>query len=92
MFFLLKEPDIHTALVKEVRAAFLDYYAVNIDSAGNLKYLHACVQESLRLHQDTVDSLPRVSPGAVVEGTYIPPGVNSSLPLRTTLRGVIFTC
>lgn len=77
IFFLLKEPDILAALVKEVRDAFEESDAISIEAVGTLKYLNACVQEGLRLHQDTVDGLPRVSPGAVVDGRFIPQGVCS---------------
>jgi hypothetical protein len=76
LFFLLKEPEVYARLVKEVRIACVDSDAINMDTVGGLKYLHGCVQEGLRLHQDTVDGLPRVSPGAVVDGQFIPPGVS----------------
>jgi len=82
IFFLLKEPDVYDALVEEVRGAFADSHAINMDSVGNLKYLHGGVQESLQLHQDTVDGLLRVSPGAVVDGEYIPQGVGFSAPVK----------
>jgi hypothetical protein len=76
VFFLLKEPDAYAALVKEIREAFTEYAAIDTEALGSLSYLHGCVQESLRLHQDTVDGLPRVSPGAVVDGNFIPQGVS----------------
>ncbi|KAH8204264.1 hypothetical protein TruAng_001550 [Truncatella angustata] len=75
IFFLLKEPVAYATLVEEVRAAFPDYNAINSETTANLKYLQACERESLRLHQETVDGLPRVSPGAFVDGIYIPQGV-----------------
>jgi cytochrome P450 len=92
IFFLLKEPDTYVTLVKEVRAAFADYNAINMETVGNLTYLQACVQESLRLHQETVDGLPRVSPGAVVDGTYIPQGVGVVSPSQKFPRSVIPAC
>ena len=76
IFFLLKEPDAYKALVEEIRAAFTDYSAISTENITNLKYLHGCVQESLRFHQETVDGLPRISPGAVIDGKYIPKGVS----------------
>ncbi|KAH9985178.1 cytochrome P450 [Xylariaceae sp. FL0662B] len=75
IFFLLGEPDAYAALVKEIRTAFTDSDQINTETIADLHYLQACVKESLRLHQDTVDGLPRVSPGALVDGTYIPQGV-----------------
>jgi hypothetical protein len=76
IFFLLNEPEVHATLVEEVRTAFVDSQAINMNAVGNLRYLDACVQESLRLHQDTVDRLPRLSPGALVHGEFIPQGVS----------------
>jgi hypothetical protein len=76
IFFLLKEPEAHATLVEEVRTAFADSKDINMDTVGNLKYLQGCVQEGLRLHQETVDGLPRVSPGATVDGKFIPRGVS----------------
>jgi cytochrome P450 len=72
LFFLLREPDAYNKLVDEVRRAFAKYEAISTDTIGNLKYLQACSHEILRLHQETVDDLPRVSPGAVVAGEYMP--------------------
>lgn len=76
IFFLLREPEAYAAVVEEVRAAFRDVNAINTESIGTLRYLNACIQESLRLHQETTDGLPRISPGASVAGRYIPRGVS----------------
>lgn len=85
MFFLLQEPDAYTTLVQEIRSAFAVRNSITAatEVLANMKYLQACIQESLRLHQDSVDGLPRISPGAVVDGRYIPQGV-SSYEVRTT--------
>lgn len=90
IFFILKEPDTYAALVKEVRDAFTDYDAINNESTAGLKYLQACAYESFRLHQDTVDGLPRVSPGAVVDGAYIPKGVSHLDPSSQKLMSSTF--
>ncbi|KAK7755574.1 hypothetical protein SLS62_002509 [Diatrype stigma] len=90
VFFLLQEPAAYAALAGEVRAAFATYGAINTETTGHLKYLQACVQESLRLHQDTVDGLPRVSPGALVDGTYIPAGVTCQISYFAASRSPRF--
>lgn len=74
--FLLQNPDAYSAVRTEVRAAFSAYSNITPDSVANLRYLHACLQETFRLHHNTADGLPRMSPGAVVDGTYIPKGVS----------------
>ncbi|KAI0477089.1 cytochrome P450 [Xylariaceae sp. FL0804] len=92
IFFLLREPDAYTALVQEIRTHFRDSkeMAVNTESTASLKYLQACVQESLRLHQETVDGLPRVSPGALVDGMYIPQGVTCQISYFAAARSARF--
>lgn len=91
IFFLLREPAVYAILVEEIRAAFANYDAINMETIASLKYLQACVQESLRLHQDTVDGLPRVSPGAIVDGEYIPRGVSPTCHASYRLLSEIVT-
>lgn len=76
IFFLLKEPKIYAKLVEEIRGAFQDYDDINSDALVDLKFLHACVQETLRVHVTTITGLPRISPGAEVDGVYVPEGVS----------------
>lgn len=90
IFFLLREPEAYAAIVEEVRVAFQDVNDINTESVGALKYLNACVQESLRLHQETTDGLPRISPGAYVAGRYIPQGV--SLKIHITQARKVTDC
>lgn len=92
IFFLLGEPDAYAALVEEVRthAAFSNYDAINTETIANLKYLQACAYESLRLHQETVDGLPRVSPGTLVDGAYIPQGVTCQISYFAAARSPRF--
>ncbi|CAJ2510912.1 Uu.00g065370.m01.CDS01 [Anthostomella pinea] len=90
IFFLLREPGAHAALVEEVRMAFETYDAIDTETMGGLKYLQACAQENFRLHQDTVDGLPRVSPGAVVDGAYIPQGVTCQISYFAAARSPRF--
>ncbi|KAK7698287.1 hypothetical protein SLS64_012652 [Diaporthe eres] len=90
IFFVLKEPEAYAALVKEVRDAFTSYEAINTETTAGLKYLQACAYESLRLHQETVDGLPRVSPGALVDGAYIPRGVTCQISYFAAARSPRF--
>ncbi|KAK2599607.1 hypothetical protein N8I77_011346 [Diaporthe amygdali] len=90
VFFLLGEPDVYVALVKEVREAFTHYDAIDSETTASLKYLQACTNESFRLHQDTVDGLPRVSPGALVDGAYIPKGVTCQISYFAAARSTRF--
>lgn len=88
ILFLLQESDAYTTLVEEVRGAFAEYRAIDIEAVASLKYLNGCVQESLRLHQETTDGLPRISPGAVVDGEYVPRGVSITHSPAATLAAI----
>ncbi|POS74595.1 cytochrome P450 [Diaporthe helianthi] len=90
IFFLLREPGLHAykALVQEVRTGFADYKSIDTEtlSTSKFRYLQACVSESLRLHQESMDGLPRISPGAVVDGQYVPKGVTCQISYFAATR------
>ncbi|KAG8169791.1 hypothetical protein KVR01_000536 [Diaporthe batatas] len=90
IFFILKEPEAYGALVEEVRGAIANYDAITSDNTAGLEYLQACAHESLRLHQETTDGLPRVSPGAIVDGRYIPKGVTCQISYFAAARSPQF--
>jgi hypothetical protein len=74
LFFLLEEPEYYRLLAEEVRNAFKSYEDINSGVLISLPYLYACLEESLRLLPGNNTGLPRISPGAVVDGKYIPKG------------------
>lgn len=58
------------------------------EALARLPYLQAFVQETFRAHLTTPTGMPRISPGAVVDGIYVPKGVSTyptlfSLPKPT---------
>ncbi|KAM7212718.1 Cytochrome P450 [Rhypophila decipiens] len=62
-------------LTTEIRTAIQTYQSITLDSVVSLKYLSACVSESLRLVPDTADGLPRISPGNIpIDGHHVPKG------------------
>ncbi|TGO40971.1 hypothetical protein BHYA_0028g00120 [Botrytis hyacinthi] len=75
IFFLLKEPSAYKSPINEIRSTFQNYNEITPDPVANMKYLHACLQETFRIHQNTSDDLPRTSPGAIIDGNYVPRGV-----------------
>jgi cytochrome P450 len=80
IFFLLKNSEILDLLTKEIRTKFQSYRDIEPDNLLQFQYLNACLQETLRLNATaTQGGLPRVCPGAVINGEYIPKGV--SVPL-----------
>jgi cytochrome P450 len=76
LFFILKEPDVLDSLVQEIRSKLKTYDEITAEAVATLPYLNACIHETLRLHAVSSAGLPRTSPGAVVDGTYVPKGVS----------------
>lgn len=76
---LLQEPNCYKALAEEVRTHFQDYESITPTELGSLPYLHACVEETLRMLPSNNTGLPRISPGATVDGHYVPKGVRASI-------------
>ena len=77
-FFLLSNPSMLRSLQDEVRSAFAASGDINQVSTQPLSYLAAVIEESLRLFPPISFGLQRDSPGALVDGTYVPKGVSKS--------------
>lgn len=75
LYLLLTNPDVLAELIEEVRSAHLDYAEITISSASQLPYLAAVIKESMRLWPVAPLGRPRVSPGTVICGHYVPSGV-----------------
>jgi cytochrome P450 len=76
LVLLLTNPGTLQLLTKEIRETFQSYEdIVPNKTLLSLPYLHAVIEETLRLLPSNNTGLPRISPGAVVDGTYIPKGV-----------------
>ncbi|GAW18921.1 hypothetical protein ANO14919_084040 [Xylariales sp. No.14919] len=75
-FLLLTHPEILKKLEQEVRSAFKSDDEITLSSVGNLSYMLACLNESLRRYPPVVTGLPRVGPkgGAMVDGHFVPQG------------------
>lgn len=74
-FFLLSKPKTLQRLQDEVRSAFTASADINQLTTGPLSYMLAVIEESLRLFPPIGFGLQRNSPGALVDGTYVPKGV-----------------
>ena len=75
-FYLSKSPHAYSRLTKEIRSSFQSEEEINMRAVAQLPYLQACIEEGLRLYSPVPDLSPRVCPGDVVAGNYIPPGVS----------------
>lgn len=76
IFFVLTHPEPHAKLVRELQGAFHSAEDISGDVVQQLPYLNAVITEALRLYPPVPLGGPRVSPGAYVDGVYIPAGVS----------------
>jgi cytochrome P450 len=72
--YLLTNPTKLDKLQQEARNRFDNYHDIDGDSLEDLPWLNAVIQESLRLHTNGAFGLPRFSPGAFVDGHWVPKG------------------
>jgi cytochrome P450 len=72
-WYLLKNQGCYRRLAEEVRGAFRSVGDITGDSTARCEYLHGVIEEGLRLFPPVAVGLPRVSPGAVIDGRYYVP-------------------
>lgn len=98
LYYLTRNPDKLGRLSDEIRSAFKSYGDINADALQTFKYLQAVIEEGLRIHTNAAFGLPRISPGATVDGHYVPEGVRAADPgsimciLRNKLTSVTTGC
>ncbi|MCJ1369799.1 hypothetical protein MMC20_001011 [Loxospora ochrophaea] len=78
--YLLKYPDTLKRLQDEIRSKFSDDAAIDLASVGNLPYLNAVLEESLRMCTPVGGGLPRTVPtgGDTVCGHFLEEGTEVS--------------
>lgn len=76
LFYCLNRPQALDRLATEIREAFPTREDIRTPKLNQLPYLHACIEESLRLAPPKPGSLPRIvlSGGTQIEGHHIPAG------------------
>ena len=76
IYFLTAHPEVYEKLKQEVRAHFKTEADINITSVGNLSYMLAVLNETMRIYPPVAVGNPRRVPqeGGVVAGTHVPGG------------------
>ena len=80
-FYLTKNPQALEKLTREARGAFSSPEGITIEATARLPYLHAVIEESLRMYPPAAVRLPRRTDGqgANICGMYVPPDVSLNL-------------
>lgn len=93
MYFLLKTPAALSRLREELSVALEDGEEIaKYASVKNLPYLHACINEALRLLPPVAFGLNRMTPpeGLLIDGHWIPGDTIVGVPAYTAHRNPIF--
>ncbi|KAF3761192.1 hypothetical protein M406DRAFT_73626 [Cryphonectria parasitica EP155] len=81
-FHLCQSPEAYQRLTDEIRTAFTCEEDITMRSTAHLPYLHACLEEALRMYPPASETPPRVSPGDYIhhDGNeyWIPKGTRLS--------------
>jgi cytochrome P450 len=89
LYYVLRHPRVLEKLRSEIDAVLGDQTtAASYDQVKDLKYLRACIDESMRLRPPTSLGLPRETPpqGATIAGYEIAGNVTVSVPTYTFHR------
>lgn len=76
LFFLSRNPDKAEILINELRGAYKSEEDISMRNTAALQYLHAAIEETLRLYPAAAFTTARLSPGGEVGGYYLPKGVS----------------
>ncbi|KAL0937409.1 cytochrome P40 monooxygenase [Colletotrichum truncatum] len=74
-YYLARSPEKLKRLRRELRERFADTSEMSSTAVQQLPYLTACIEETMRIMPPITFGLPRESPGAEVDGCYVPKGV-----------------
>lgn len=88
IYLMLKNPHVHERVVAEVRNLFTDYDEITMVKTNELRYLHAIINETLRIYPPAPLTFPRVVPGQgeQVQGNFVPPGTTVGVPQFAACR------
>ncbi|RYO89274.1 hypothetical protein DL766_000911 [Monosporascus sp. MC13-8B] len=74
VYFLLMHPEVHRKLQQELRDNFRSFDQLTDKALQSIQWLGAVIDETIRLHTNVPYGLPRISPGAEIDGYHIAKG------------------
>ncbi|KAJ5276481.1 Cytochrome monooxygenase lcsI [Penicillium chrysogenum] len=79
-YYILANPPAYRKLVDEIRESFNSYEEIDFQRVGQLTYLNAALEESLRVYPPVPAVTPRIVPkeGALIDGQFVPENVSVS--------------
>ncbi|KAL4957558.1 cytochrome P450 [Aspergillus filifer] len=86
IWLVLSHPDVHASLKDELRTAFESTDDISLDVISKLPWLNAVITEALRIYPPVPLGGARTSPGAYVDGVYVPAGVEVSTSIYALHR------
>lgn len=86
IYYLCRSPDKLRILSAEIREAFQTCDEITPNALQAFKYLNAVIEEGLRIHTNAAFGLPRVSPGHMVDGHFVPKGASSTASIHSILN------
>lgn len=74
-YFLCRHPASMSRLCSEIRNAFHSSDEMSLNTLPRLEYLHACLEEALRIYPPAAIGLPRIVPpeGGSLDDESLPP-------------------
>ncbi|KAH7303550.1 isotrichodermin C-15 hydroxylase [Stachybotrys elegans] len=75
LVFIIQNNESYGWLVDEIRGRFKSSQEITTETVAHMKLLNACLMETLRITVIGANGLPRISPGAIVDGHYINKGI-----------------
>ncbi|PKS13144.1 hypothetical protein jhhlp_000486 [Lomentospora prolificans] len=74
-FYLGQAPRAKKLVLQDIREEFQDQSEIDVNfNTAKLEYLHAALEETLRVYPPAASTPPRECPGADIDGKYVPAG------------------
>ncbi|KAA8644060.1 cytochrome P450 [Aspergillus tanneri] len=88
VYHLLTNPSVYKRLADEIRGSFQNDESIDISSIGKLSYLHAVLEESLRMYPPVPAMFPRKVPkgGAFINGQFVHEGTSVAVAFYSAFR------